>query len=157
MINELNNGFPKNSIFKKIIHDEQDEFGKSLKQSFKIFSTRHSPNHPMTLMTEFNDARLLKETQLEFKSSNQSLGLQTIDPAIWLFKRNILSCRDESPYLWSEIQSRISLSGIGYTIHLNEVMQNQSFLLNQHITHDQMKKAEQFIKEVESKLWKSDK
>lgn len=157
MINDMNGGFPKNSFFKKIIHDEQEEFGKSLKDSFDIFSLRHIPNHSTTFMTDFNDVELLKGTEFELKDSHSSLGLQTVDPAIWLFKRNILNSKEDSLQLWEEILSRTSFSGIGLGLHIQEVNQNHQEIMSKHISDEQFEKGFELLRKIETKRWKATK
>lgn len=157
MLNEMNGGFPKNSFFKEMIHDEQSELGKTLKQSFDIFSDKHLSSQPGTIMTDFKEVKLLKGTLFELKDSSLSIGLQTIDPAIWLFKRNVLSDKDDSRFFWETIRPRMAMSGIGFNLHLQEVQENQRMILSRNITNKQMAKGQELMNMIESKRWKAPK
>lgn len=157
MLNEMNGGFPENAFFKQMIHDEQSELGKTLKQSFGIFSDKYLSSQPGTIMTDFKEVKLLKGTSFELKDSSLSIGLQTVDPAIWLFKRNVLSDKDESPFFWETIRPRMSMSGIGFNLHLQEVQENHRLILSRNITSEQIEKGRELMNMIEFKRWKAPK
>ncbi len=155
MINEINGTFHHQTSFKKLVHDEQLEFGKNLKFAFEVFSSRHHPNNPTSFITDHRDAKALKNTKFELKPSINSYGLQTIDPALWLFKKNVFSDQDHSPKIWEEIIQRIHLSGLTFSMHVDEVTKNKIELERIPLSDEQLMKARKMIQFAEKNRWKN--
>lgn len=157
MINQMHENFKDTAIFKEMTHDEQLEFGKSIKQSYNFFSPMYQPSSPTTLLGDHKDSPLLKGTKFSLRPSIESLGLQTIDPALWLFKRNMLLDKEDHPDFWYEIMTRTSFSGVTFMLHVNEVEQNKMQIKSRHISEKQLLKGHNLIRDIEKNRWKAEK
>ena len=68
------------------VHDEQDQFGKSLAITFKLLKRL---SFERTIMSSMLDLKELPtfDSELEMRSSEHSIGLQLADVGLWLMKR----------------------------------------------------------------------
>lgn len=68
------------------VHDEQDQFGKSLELTFRLLKRL---SFERTITSSMLDVKELPtfDSQLEMRSSRDSIGLQLADVGLWLMKR----------------------------------------------------------------------
>lgn len=68
------------------VHDEQDQFGKSLEVTFKLLKRL---SFERTITSSMLDVKELPtfDSELEMRSSRDSIGLQLADVGLWLMKR----------------------------------------------------------------------
>jgi hypothetical protein len=68
------------------VHDEQDQFGKSLAATFQLLKRL---SFERTIISSMLDVKELPtfDSQLEMRSSRDSIGLQIADVGLWLMKR----------------------------------------------------------------------
>lgn len=156
MINQMHEHYKDNAVFREVTHDEQKEFGNNIQQSFNVLSPLYHPSKPLTMIGEYEESPLMKNAKFTIRPSHESLGLQTIDPAIWLFKRNIITDKNDQTYLFEQIMNRTSFSGITFMMHAHEMQGQQSEIMNRPITEEQIAKGKELMDLIEKKRWKSD-
>lgn len=159
LLNALHAAFPdRGARVEKFLHDEQRQFGKYLKKQYDITSHLYTPNSKaLDSMFDVKPVNLFKGTDIEFSSSDKSLGLQLVDTVLWVFKRYHYGRSDEATLnLYNEILKRSGVVGITYDMHIQELMDLQEDLYSRDIdlTPENIKRAQSLLSEIENNRWK---
>ena len=90
-----------------IIHDEQSQFSKSIKEWHKIFSDVDAPKYINVGMDTIDRFKLLEGSSIKISSSSTEYGLQLADCLLYLYKnKDKISKKSELYTLVSYIKSK---------------------------------------------------
>lgn len=102
----------KGEIISKVVHDEQTEFDKQLKNAFDLTSKVTVMSDPF----DYPKARLMEtfSSHIEFVNSSNSAGIQLIDLALWMMKKvndSEVTLTDRCAALYDTINQRGHYNG----------------------------------------------
>ncbi len=90
-----------------IIHDEQSQFSKSIKEWHEIFSDVDAPKYINVGMDTIDRFKLLEGSSIKISSSSTEYGLQLADCLLYLYKnKDKISKKSELYTLVSYIKSK---------------------------------------------------
>jgi len=72
----------------RFVHDEQQQFGRFMKESYAVARRLRVPTHATARITDFEKIDTY-ECKIEILPSRGVVGLQAIDLVLWLYKRSI--------------------------------------------------------------------
>lgn len=159
MFNTLHEVYGKDGfIIPKVIHDEQKEFGHSMRKAFEIVSQVQIPTDFDSLIVNTSSNALLKLAVLNLVPSNTSSGVQLIDLILWSFKRmTYKENHNLNPRLTSVIFKKAHINGNTFAFHEQTKLQGAMEIAEKTITPEELEKAKALIAELEAKRWKEKK
>lgn len=149
-INEL---IPKQSKVVKFVHDEQNQFDRSIRIEYERAKnvTRVGGHHP------FSPIRLMKvqnfSCPVEFTSSHTSIGLQIIDPVMWLVKRSEERPEDPLPAdcicLLDFVQTNARRADFTHELLIEKTQREYETVMSQPLPPETEAKARSLLNQVE--------
>jgi hypothetical protein len=137
------------------VHDEQQQFGRFLRQAFDInskFSGKDFTN-PLSLMADLKEMPTFVG-RFVIKKSTTSLGLQLLDIALWLSKRFIAdpdAIHGKSRELAILIAGRSSISEMSQRRLVEEVAAASEYIMAQPLSVTAEAEARKNLAEIEAR------
>lgn len=152
LVNNINN-MAEDGNFKivKFIHDRQNQFGKSILDSYKLLKNIALDHHPNRLAIDMKQVENFP-CPMNITSSDNSVGLQITDIALWLLKRNIekgLIIVGNSKKLLEFIINNSHIVDLTYNRSMTECERIMSYSMSLDLSEDDLKRGRVMVSEIE--------
>lgn len=133
------------------VHDEQNQFMKSFRRSYKLVSKWKHEDGPLTLISDIKALGSF-DGELEVKSSHESFGLQLVDVCLWLLKR-VLDKGDEPTPECAELVDWLLRNSYLVRFDFGQlartVAEGAKFVEGLPLTDEQLAKGRRLLTEIE--------
>jgi len=135
----------------RFVHDQQQQFGKFMKDSYDALKRIAVPVHATAWITDIQKINTY-DCKIEIVPSPGVVGLQVIDIVLWLYKRSISDTMRDFPGCASLIELVDDRATIRYHSRAQlarDAERAYHDIMRRPITDNELKKGEEMTKEIE--------
>lgn len=148
----INNLYGDNNFtVEKIFHDSQNQFGRSLLDTFKHYEHVQSDFSALTILHQINLIDIYKK-DLKIVSSDNECGIQIIDVLLYMVKKNVqqkIMFEGDCKKLYDYLTYHSSVIEISQASYENEVLRLKSEIMSRSFTQEDASKGMKLLNEFE--------
>lgn len=137
--------------FASFIHDRQNEFGASIKETCELMKKVNASYEPQSLITDIELVETIN-CPINIVSSDQSFGLQMIDIALWLMKKypfGNLNGFDGCKTLANYIIKNSRITDLTLESIKNEVSYMKNKVMTKNLTEEEVMLGRKLVEDID--------